>query len=156
MDLIYRTAPRACAVIVRSLNANVVVMEAHVHAGRLESVEAYWLLLEQAYRKPHATTHREELSRLDQWAYGFHTHSVSPTEMQLTLNQHKNTVITLRLESDGSVNAYATVHGEFCMLHHVYVEVKKTLLGLLPVVERVHCVGRTRDHRELRQQIYGG
>ena len=152
VDDIYNKASHVFAVIARDMNANVVVLEAKVANHSIVGIEPYWLLLEASYQR-NKPNHREPLNMLDHQAYGFESQRVHDREWIVKMSHLNDYPVTVRLEPDGSVNAYINLDNQLCMVHHVWVKVGKAL-HLFPRVDSVEVVGRTRDHKEIRKCVF--
>ena len=137
--------PNVFGTLVRNKNGNVVVMEGLVAQERLQSISFYWLDLEPSYRqqarrkgKPHD---RDEFSMWDHKAYGFTETRVSPTRIDITLNQLPQYVIRVEYR-DRRVVGHVTYEGQTYTLVCIKVEEGT---GWIPRVARI--LARVKDGR---------
>jgi hypothetical protein len=128
VESIRKHMPRVFAVIARSKNGNVVVLE---HNGK--EVKPYWMHLEPSYREKYPLV--DDFGYWDWKAYGFQY-----KDGKIIMNQVPQYPMSL-VTREGRVAAHVTIRGQKLCLSHIWIQCNDSWLKPVEFIE-VICIDR--------------
>ena len=157
-------SPHILFVIGRSKNLNIVVYEAKMEGGELDSsepVSVYWLDIDPAYaaaaRAKGVKTDRVELGALEKrLAYGLSSSPLAGRagHYSVRLVAFPDRVVTVAVDAKkGRPVASMTINGTVCELERIFVTATESWINPLPSVQHVDVTGVDAHGKRVTERI---